>query len=133
MIPNERDNIESRCNDAGEYAQKGRLLFRISPQIVGCITEQVVLLELRTLLSRELGAYELGRRRASGKIGSNSSMGLPDGSSTRICLPPIPVTISLRKWAPALRSASTVVARSETSSANRFQPPGCGNVPSGMA
>ena len=36
-----------------------------------------------------------------GKIGSNSSTGLPDGSSTRICLPPTPVTMSLRKWAPA--------------------------------
>ena len=39
---------------------------------------------------------------ASGRVGSNSSTGLPDGSSTRICLPPTPVTISLRKRAPAL-------------------------------
>ncbi len=32
-----------------------------------------------------------------------------------ICLPPTPVTILLRKWAPAWRSASTVAARSLTS------------------
>ena len=34
---------------------------------------------------------------ASSRVGSNSSIGLPDGSSTRICLPPTPVTMSLRK------------------------------------
>lgn len=28
---------------------------------------------------------------------SNSSIGLPDGSSSKICLPPMPATMSLRK------------------------------------
>ena len=32
--------------------------------------------------------------------GSKSSMGLPAGSSSRICLPPNPLTMSLRKCAP---------------------------------
>jgi len=41
-------------------------------------------------------------------------MGFPEGSSSRICLPPMPATISLRKWAPASRRASTVAARSLT-------------------
>lgn len=35
--------------------------------------------------------------RASGRIGSNSSTTFPDGSSSRICLVPMPVTISFRK------------------------------------
>lgn len=47
--------------------------------------------------SQAVAPYEPDPRRASGKIGSNSSIGLPDGSLTRICLPPMPVTISLRK------------------------------------
>src|ERR1035437_9189575 len=40
-------------------------------------------------------------RKASGSVGWNSSIGLPDGSSSRICLPPTPVTMSLRKCASA--------------------------------
>ena len=48
------------------------------------------LAEFQTYLSESL---------ASGRMGSNSSTGLPAGSSTRICLPPTPVTKSLRKWA----------------------------------
>ena len=53
---------------------------------------------LRSLRTRIPPDYsELEFRRASGKIGSNSSTGFPEGSSTRICLPPMPVTISLRK------------------------------------
>lgn len=35
--------------------------------------------------------------RASGRSGSNSSTGFPDGSSTSTCLPPTPVTTSLRR------------------------------------
>ena len=34
-------------------------------------------------------------------------MGLPEGSSSRICLPPLPPTISLRKCASVSRNAST--------------------------
>src|SRR5215217_8516047 len=45
-----------------------------------------------------------GRRQFLG--GSKSSMGLPEGSSSRICLPPLPPTISLRNCAPASRRAS---------------------------
>ena len=44
-----------------------------------------------------LGFYRLESSRASGKMGWNSSTGLPDGSSKMICLPPTPVTMSLRK------------------------------------
>jgi hypothetical protein len=40
---------------------------------------------------------ELELRRASLTVGSKSSTGLPEGSSRRICLPPTPVTMSLRK------------------------------------
>ncbi len=32
--------------------------------------------------------------------GWNNSIGLPDGSSIKTCLPPFPVTIALRKRAP---------------------------------
>ena len=56
------------------------------------------------------------RHRHHFRGGSNSSMGLPAGSSRRICLPPKPVTMSLRNRAPALRSVSTSRARSRTSS-----------------
>ena len=55
--------------------------------------------------------------------------GLRRGSACR----PRPTTISLRKGTPALRSWSTVALRSVTSSENRFQPPGSGIVPSGIA
>jgi NAD(P)-dependent dehydrogenase (short-subunit alcohol dehydrogenase family) len=48
----------------------------------------------------------------------------PEGSSRRICLPPTPVTISLRRCAPTLVNVSTRPFRSDTSSENRFQPPG---------
>src|SRR5215510_1637631 len=50
-----------------------------------------------------------------GGRGSNSSTQLPEGSSRRICLPPFPMTISLRKRAPALRKTSTFSLRSLTS------------------
>jgi hypothetical protein len=33
-------------------------------------------------------------------IGSNNSTGLPEGSSSRICLPPTPTTISFRNETP---------------------------------
>src|SRR5918993_3714451 len=59
-------------------------------------------------------------------------MGLPEGSSSRICLPPLPPTISLRKCASVSRNASTSLLRSSTSSWMRFQPPGSGLRPSGM-
>ena len=55
---------------------------------------------------------------ASGRMGSNSSTGLPDGSSTMICLPPVPLTMSLRKCAPTPRSSASRLARSLTSTAN---------------
>jgi pyruvate/2-oxoglutarate dehydrogenase complex dihydrolipoamide acyltransferase (E2) component len=47
--------------------------------------------------------------------GSKSSTGFPEGSSSRICLPPRPVMISLRKRTPELRSDSTSSTRSSTS------------------
>src|SRR5438105_12095329 len=53
------------------------------------------------------------------------------GSSTSAWLPPTPWMMPLLKWAPALWSLSTVSARSATSTAKRFQPPGSGFLPSG--
>lgn len=47
---------------------------------------------------------------------SKSAIRFPAGSSTRTCLPPLPVTISLRKMAPASRSRFTIASRSSTSS-----------------
>src|SRR5580692_6965089 len=62
------------------------------------------------LIIRDLrpGRHDVDSRRASSRRGWNSSTGLPDGSSTMICLPPTPLTISFRNRAPALRSLSTV-------------------------
>jgi hypothetical protein len=57
-------------------------------------------------------------------IGWNSSTGFPDGSSAMICFPPTPVTMSFRKCTPDARILSTTPARSSTSIAKRFQPPG---------
>jgi hypothetical protein len=68
--------------------------------------------------SRDLGGYRaangkrvrrgllyrsaaLGAPNADGFGGSNSSIALPDGSSSRTCLPPLPTTMSPRKRAPA--------------------------------
>src|SRR2546425_3598580 len=48
-----------------------------------------------TTLFRSRSDRRLRRHHFRG--GSNSSMGLPAGSSRRICLPPKPVTMSLRK------------------------------------
>ena len=48
--------------------------------------------------------------------GWNSSIGLPEGSSTNAWLPPTPWMMSLRKRTPWPRSSSTVAARSFTSS-----------------
>jgi hypothetical protein len=53
-----------------------------------------------------------------------------DGSSTRICRPPGPVTIPLRNVRPATRSRSTSAAMSSTMRWMRFQPPGAGMRPS---
>jgi hypothetical protein len=64
-------------------------------------------------------------RRASARVGSNSSTGLPEGSSITTCLPPTPVTSSFRTWTPAARSRSTMPARSATSTENRFPPSRC--------
>lgn len=44
--------------------------------------------------------------------GWKSSMGLPEGSSSRIWGPPTPVTMSLRKRRPAARTRATSAARS---------------------
>jgi hypothetical protein len=60
-------------------------------------------------------------------------MGLPEGSFRRTCLPPLPTTISLRNRHPAPLSLSTVATRSSTAIWIRFQPPGTGIWPSGIA
>src|SRR6266498_3301671 len=70
---------------------------------------------------------------AWGMVGSKSSTGLPEGSSAMICLPPTPVTKSLRNRTPSRRRCVMAPARSGTATANRFQPPGSGTVPSGIA
>lgn len=49
-------------------------------------------------------------------IAWNNSTQLPDGSSSRICLPTMPSMMSLRNVAPRSRSWATVVARSSTCS-----------------
>jgi hypothetical protein len=48
------------------------------------------------------------------RLGSNNSIGLPDGSSSRICRPPFPSTGSLRNVHFAPRSRSTSAGRSST-------------------
>ena len=63
---------------------------------------------------------ELGRRMAEALEsaddypGWKTSIALPDGSSTRICCPPGPEMIALRKFAPASVIAATVAAMSST-------------------
>jgi len=49
----------------------------------------------------------------------------------RICLPPGPLMISLRKRVPAALIASTVLERTSTSMTTRSHPPGSGRRPSG--
>ena len=67
------------------------------------------------------------------QIGSNSSTALPEGSLTSICLPPAPCTISFRNEHPAAFNRSTVACRFGTSIWIRFQPPGAGISPPGIA
>ncbi len=69
---------------------------------------------------------------SAGTAGWNSSTTLPEGSSARICLPPGPVTISLRKLTPSARSRATSASMSSTMKWMRFQPPGPGLRPSGI-
>src|SRR5260221_4965105 len=47
-------------------------------------------------------------------LGSNSSTTLPEGSSHRICRPPGPSTMSLRKTVPRCRKSATRAGRSAT-------------------
>lgn len=55
--------------------------------------------------------YEIeGQRRA----GWNSSTRLPEGSTSKICDPPGPTTMSLRNWRPAARKRATSAGRSST-------------------
>ena len=65
-----------------------------------------------------------GHRRLRAPAGWKSSIGLPEGSSSRICWPPGPLTMSLRNVRPAARSRSTSAAMSSTMKWMRFQPPG---------
>jgi hypothetical protein len=74
----------------------------------------------------------VGRGRGYAAAGWKSSIGLPAGSSSRICRPPGPLTISLRNVRPAERSRSTSRAMSSTIRWMRFQPPGSGVRPSGI-
>src|SRR5690606_21252423 len=48
-------------------------------------------------------------------LGSSNSIGFPAGSSSRICFPPLPCTISFLKLAPFLLSFSTVAVKSSIS------------------
>jgi hypothetical protein len=67
---------------------------------------------------RRQGSPGAGLDRAAGVRyrcrGTKSSIGLPEGSSSRICDPPGPVMMSLRKRTPAARSRVTSAARSST-------------------
>src|SRR5947207_14817046 len=65
-------------------------------------------------------------------LGSNNSTQFPLGSSSRICFPPGPSMISLRKVQPADLSVATVSSSLGNISTIRFQPPGAGFWPSGM-
>jgi hypothetical protein len=94
-------------------------------------TEHGILLALLAAASK--GYAGLSERRASGLVGSNSSTGLPDGSSRRMCLPPTPMAVSLRKRARCCRNCCTSAARSSTSKLKRFQAPGAARLPSAMA
>src|SRR5438552_916218 len=75
-------------------------------------------------LQRPAPLPALIRDRPRFQAGSNSSIGLPSGSSSWICLPPGPSTISFRKRRPAFFSSATVAARSSTCRTIRFHPPG---------
>ena len=70
--------------------------------------------------------------RCQAPAGWNSSIGLPAGSSSRICRPPGPLTMSFRNEIPAARSCSTSASMSPTMKCTRFQPPGSGVRPSGI-
>src|SRR5918996_1414165 len=77
-------------------------------------------------------AVRLGHVGGYAPAGWKSSIGLPEGSSSRICFPPGPVTMSLRKCTPSARRRSTSAAMLSTTNSIRFQPPGSGLRPSGM-
>ena len=61
-----------------------------------------------------------------------SSIGLPSGSSTRICFPPGPTSTAFRKCAPAVLSFSISAFKSGTYKMIRFHPPGSCFRPSGI-
>jgi alpha,alpha-trehalase len=65
------------------------------------------------------------------RAGSNSSMALPSGSSSWICRPPGPDSISLRNFSPAFLSSSICAGRSVTCRTIRFHPPGSWDTPPG--
>ena len=48
------------------------------------------------------------------RAGWNNSTKLPEGSTSRICEPPGPVTMSLRNWTLAARSRATSAGKSST-------------------
>src|SRR6188472_1379518 len=70
--------------------------------------------------------------RAAPPAGSNSSIGLPSGSSSWTCLPPGPTSISLRSRTAWRFSSAIRAGRSLTSRITRFHPPGSCRPPSGI-
>jgi SnoaL-like domain len=64
-------------------------------------------------------------------LASNTSTGLPDGSSTSTWRPPGPVIGLLRSWPPAATALANVASRSFVSTTMRFQPPGAGIASAG--
>src|SRR6185503_19234528 len=90
--------------------------------------------QLATLLSVDpFVSCARSEREGRYRAGSNSSIGLPSGSSIRICLPPGPVSISLRNWIPACFKAVMHAGKSATVRMIRFHPPGPCVSPFGIA
>lgn len=86
--------------------------FGFNPMILSL----ALVLRLGQSITVESNTKEGERNALLDQKGWNNSIGFPDGSSTRICLPPLPVTISLRNFAPRPFSSWTVASRSSTPS-----------------
>src|SRR5947207_1348059 len=112
------------------YGKPRRRAIALLDRLPAPVRQERLREEAHRELQRPAPLPALIRDRPRFQAGWNSSIGLPSGSSSWICFPPGPDSISLRKLKPCCFIAATRAGRSTTSTTNRFHPPGSCRRPS---
>src|SRR5207253_1331200 len=114
------------------YGKPRRRAIALLDRLPAPVRQERLREEAHRELQRPAPLPALIRDRPRFQAGWNSSIGLPSGSSSWICFPPGPDSISLRKLKPCCFIAATRAGRSTTSTTSRFHPPGSCRRPSGI-